>query len=86
MNELKVEDILEEVIIVPYLNFPAVLAGTRLSPVNGKNMNRSFPGNPDGSMTQKIADYVYRELVMRSDVVLDFHSGVNSMIFEQCTV
>ena len=85
-NELKAEDIQGQVIIVPYLNFPAVLAGTRLSPVDGQNMNRSFPGNPDGSMTQKIADFVYRELVTRSDVVLDFHSGGNSMIFEPCTV
>lgn len=33
-----------------------------------------------------IADFVYRELVLRSDVVIDFHSGGNSMIFEPCTV
>ena len=85
-NELKAEDIQGQVIIVPYLNYPAILAGTRLSPVDGQNMNRSFPGSPDGSMTQKIADFIYRELVMRSDVVLDFHSGGNSMIFEPCTV
>ena len=85
-NKIKVEDIQGQVIIVPYLNYPAILAGTRLSPVDGQNMNRSFPGNPDGSMTQKIADFVYRELVLRSDVVLDFHSGGNSMIFEPCTV
>jgi N-alpha-acetyl-L-2,4-diaminobutyrate deacetylase len=85
-NELKAEDTQGQVIIVPYLNFPAVLAGTRLSPVDGQNMNRSFPGNPDGSMMQKISDFVYRELVMRSDVVLDFHSGGKSMIFEPCTV
>ena len=85
-NELNAEDIQGQVIIVPYLNFPAILAGTRLSPVDGQNMNRSFPGNPDGSMTQQIADFVYRELVMRSDVVLDFHSGGNSMIFEPCAV
>jgi N-alpha-acetyl-L-2,4-diaminobutyrate deacetylase len=85
-NELKAEDIQGQVIIVPFLNFPAILKGTRLSPVDGLNMNRSFPGDPDGSMTQKIADFVYRELVSRSDVVFDFHSGGNSMIFEPCTV
>ena len=85
-NELNAEDIQGQVIIVPYLNFPAILAGTRLSPVDGLNMNRSFPGNPEGSITQKIADFVFRELVMRSDVVLDFHSGGNSMIFEPCAV
>ena len=47
-NELKPEQIQGQVIIVPYLNYPAVLAGTRLSPVDGLNMNRSFPGSPDG--------------------------------------
>ena len=51
-NELKAEDIQGQVIIVTYLNFPVVLAGTRLSTVDGLNMNRSFPGNPDVSMTQ----------------------------------
>ncbi len=85
-NSLKPEEIRGQVIIVPYLNYPAVLAGTRLSPVDGLNMNRSFPGNPKGSMTPMIADFVYRELVLRSDVVIDFHSGGNSMIFEPCTV
>ena len=49
-------------------------------------MNRSFPENPDGSMTQKIAYFIYPELVMRSDVMIDFHSGGNSMISETCTV
>ena len=85
-NSLKPEEIRGQVIIVPYLNYPAVLAGTRLSPVDGLNMNRSFPGNSEGSMTLMIADFVYRELVLRSDVVIDFHSGGNSMIFEPCTV
>ena len=55
-NEIKGEDIQGQIIIVPYLNYPAVLAGTRLSPVDGQNMNRSFPGNPDGSITEDMAD------------------------------
>ena len=32
------------VIIIPALNFPAVMAGTRVSPIDGVNMNRAFPG------------------------------------------
>ena len=85
-NELKQEDIQGQVIIIPYLNFPAVLAGRRLSPVDGLNMNRSFPGDPQGSITLMIADFVFQQLVQRSDVVVDFHSGGNSMIFEPCAV
>ncbi len=85
-NELKQEDIQGQIIIVPYLNFPAVLAGRRLSPVDGLNMNRSFPGDPHGTMTMKIADFVFQHLVQRSDVVVDLHSGGSSMIFEPCVV
>ncbi|MBS1256731.1 MAG: N-alpha-acetyl-L-2,4-diaminobutyric acid deacetylase [Deltaproteobacteria bacterium] len=85
-NELNPQDIQGQVIIVPYLNFPAVLEGKRLSPVDDLNMNRSFPGDANGSMTLKIADFVYQELVMRSDVVVDLHSGGSSMIFEPCAV
>ena len=85
-NELKQEDIQGQVIIVPYLNFPAILSGSRLSPVDGLNMNRSFPGDPKGSITLMIADLVFKQLVQRSDVVIDFHSGGSSMIFEPCAV
>ena len=69
------------VIIVPALNYPAFRAGTRTSPIDGGNMNRSFPGRPDGTVTQKIADYVQRHLLPRADIVLDFHSGGRTLDF-----
>ncbi len=45
------------VIIVPAMNYPAFRAGTRTSPIDQGNLNRSFPGRPDGTVTEKIADY-----------------------------
>ena len=60
-NELKYDDIQGQVIIVPYLYFPAVLAGRRLSPVDELNMNRSFPGDPQGSITLMFADLVFQQ-------------------------
>lgn len=69
------------VIIVPMLNHPAVRAGTRTSPIDRGNLNRSFPGNPAGSVTEKIADYVTRTLLPRADLVLDFHSGGRTLDF-----
>jgi N-alpha-acetyl-L-2,4-diaminobutyrate deacetylase len=68
-------------IILPYLNFPAFLAGRRLSPIDGANMNRIFPGQPDGTVSQKIADFVQRQLLPLADVVLDFHSGGKTLDF-----
>ena len=69
------------VIILPALNYPAFKAGTRTSPIDKGNMNRSFPGRPDGTVTEKIADYVQRHLLPRADIVLDFHSGGHTLDF-----
>lgn len=69
------------VIIVPAMNYPAFRAGTRTSPIDKGNMNRSFPGRPDGTVTEKIADYFQRELLPRADIVFDFHSGGKTLDF-----
>ena len=69
------------VIVLPALNAPAFRAGTRTSPIDGGNLNRSFPGRPDGTITEKIADYVARTLVPLADLVLDFHSGGRTLEF-----
>lgn len=69
------------VIIVPAMNYPAFRAATRTSPIDKGNMNRSFPGRPDGTVTQKIADYFQRHLLPRADIVLDVHSGGKTLDF-----
>lgn len=78
---LKPEEVTGRVIIVPFMNFPAFRAGTRVSPLDGVNMNRAFPGAADGTPTQKIADYFQRVLLPMADVVLDFHSGGKTLDF-----
>lgn len=80
-RSLKAEEVSGTVIIVPAMNYPAFLAGTRTSPVDKGNMNRSFPGAPDGTVTQKIADYFQRHLLPMAAIVLDFHSGGKTLDF-----
>ncbi|MFD2055544.1 N(2)-acetyl-L-2,4-diaminobutanoate deacetylase DoeB [Mesorhizobium calcicola] len=75
------KDVSGTVIIVPAMNYPAFRAGTRTSPIDKGNMNRSFPGRPDGTVTEKIADYFQRELLPRADIALDFHSGGRTLDF-----
>ncbi|MFB9984117.1 N(2)-acetyl-L-2,4-diaminobutanoate deacetylase DoeB [Mesorhizobium kowhaii] len=75
------KDVNGTVIIVPAMNYPAFRAGTRTSPIDKGNMNRSFPGRPDGTVTEKIADYFQRELLPLSDIALDFHSGGRTLDF-----
>lgn len=67
------------VIVIPGLNFPALMAGKRLSPIDGKNMNRVFPGRRDGTITEIIAHYVQTEVAPLADAVFDLHSGGYSM-------
>jgi predicted deacylase len=62
-------------IILPALNYPAAAAGRRTSPVDGRDMNRSYPGDADASVTQVITDYVERALFPLCDAVLDHHSA-----------
>lgn len=78
---LKPEDISGRVIIVPAFNYPAYRAGTRTSPIDKGNMNRSFPGRPDGTLTEKIADYFQRFLLPLADIAVDFHSGGKTLDF-----
>ena len=69
------------VIILPAMNYPAFRAGTRTSPIDKGNLNRLFPGRPDGTVTQKIADYIQRHLLPLADYVLDIHSGGRTLEF-----
>ncbi|HMQ31464.1 MAG TPA: succinylglutamate desuccinylase/aspartoacylase family protein [Chloroflexaceae bacterium] len=80
-RELEPGQLRGRVIIVPMLNRPAVAAGTRLSPLDGKNMNRAFPGRPDDTITGMIAHYVSSALFPLADLVVDIHSGGRSAHF-----
>jgi N-alpha-acetyl-L-2,4-diaminobutyrate deacetylase len=78
---LKAEHVTGRVIIVPFMNFPAFRAGSRTSPIDRGNLNRSFPGKPDGTITEKIADYFQRYLLPLADYVLDLHAGGRTLDF-----
>jgi predicted deacylase len=84
IRKLRLDDVLGRVILMPALNMPAVKASTRLSPLDGKNMNRCFPGNPSGTVSEMIAHYLSTELFPRADIVIDIHTGGRSVDFYPC--
>ncbi len=75
------EEVTGRIVIVPAMNYPAFRAAKRTSPIDGGNMNRVFPGAPDGTVTEKIADYFQRTLLPMADLVLDVHSGGKTLDF-----
>ncbi len=83
-RELKPDQITGRLILIPSLNFPAAQAATRLSPIDGMNLNRAFPGESEGPVTGQIAHFLTNVLFPLSDVVIDIHSGGRSMEFVPC--
>lgn len=72
------------VIILPAHNLPAALAGRRVSPIDDGNLNRAFPGDPDGTVTQQIAYFTEHTLIPMADIVCDLHSGGSSLHYRPC--
>lgn len=79
IRALEPGEIQGRVIMLPAANLPAALAGTRVSPIDQGNLNRSFPGDPDGNVTQQIAYYIDSVLFPLADLFHDLHSGGSSL-------
>jgi len=67
--------------IMPSANFPAAMAGLRTSPIDEGNLNRSFPGDPNGTITEQIAYFIEHVLLPGFDYSFDFHSGGSSLAY-----
>ena len=84
MRELKAAQIQGRLIMIPALSVPASRAGTRLSPLDGMNFNRAFPGRAEGAVTEKVAHYLTTVLFPLSEYVIDLHTGGRSLDFYPC--
>lgn len=59
---------------VPVVNVPGFLNQNRALP-DGRDLNRSFPGNAEGSFTARLAHRVFQDVVRRSDYGIDLHTA-----------
>ena len=61
---------------VPVLNLTAFRTRTPfVTPDDGKNLNRCFPGDPAGTFSERLADAVFQQLITGADAVIDVHAG-----------
>lgn len=64
------------VIMVHVANIPSFFGRTiYYGPVDGKNLNRMFPGDPEGSLSQRIAHLLTTEVIDQADYLVDLHAG-----------
>lgn len=78
-------DIKGRIIIMPALNYPAVLANQRVSPIDLGNLNREFPGTEDGGPTSAIAHFVTTQLLPMCDAGMDLHAGGSPSYYVSCS-
>jgi uncharacterized protein len=71
---LKPRELVGTVLAVPIVNVFGFLNESRYLP-DRRDLNRSFPGSARGSLTAQLAHRFVTEVVHRSDVGLDFHTG-----------
>lgn len=81
MRSLSVDDVRGTLIFLSSANYPAAMAGLRTSPIDEGNLNRSFPGDVNGSVTAQIAWHIEHELMAGSDYLFDMHSGGSSLMY-----
>jgi len=69
-------DLSGSIVMVHTANMPSFLGRTvYFSPVDGKNLNRVYPGRTDGTVSERIAYAITREVIEPADYVLDLHCG-----------
>jgi predicted deacylase len=74
-KQVDVEELHGRLIMVPICNAPAYFSATRNSPIDGLNLARTFPGNPEGSVTERIAHVLMHKIIAPADLLLDHHSA-----------
>lgn len=62
------------VVLVPVANPLAFAAHARRSPVDGLDLNRTFPGRPDGTVSERLAHWLLHEIVAGADFLFTLHS------------
>src|SRR2546429_4083322 len=64
------------VLLVQVANLPSFLRRTvYYSPIDGKNLNRVYPGKRDGTVSERIAYAITHEIIERADYLVDIHAG-----------
>ncbi|MDP9899338.1 succinylglutamate desuccinylase/aspartoacylase domain-containing protein [Variovorax ginsengisoli] len=70
-------------ILMPAANAPALRAASRVSPLDGKNLARVFPGNPYGTPTEQIAAFIHDVIFPLCNAYIDLHAGGSSLFIEE---
>lgn len=89
LEQTRLADLIGTLRIVPCTNPLAMEADARCAPLDVLDLNRVFPGNPNGSHTERLAALLAAHAVDGSDTIIDLHGGgswcVNAFVFSNAS-
>ena len=81
IESIDIEAVTGCLIVVPSMNPLATAAQSRLTPVDGKDLDACFPGNQNGTLSEQIAEHILRTIIEPATLVIEFQSGGASSCF-----
>jgi predicted deacylase len=75
-QKLTPENLSGRVIVVPVVNQRGFrVRSIYVNPMDGLNLNRVFPGKPDGSASEQIANWLFQNIIKQANYYIDLHGG-----------
>ena len=81
VHTLELEKLRGRIVAIPACNASAFVDKARCSPLDGGNLNRAYPGDPNGGPTAMVAHFIEALLIPQCDAVIDFHAGGKASIY-----
>lgn len=85
LRQLDPGDLMGEVIVVAITNYHGYLRAEHRNPIDNTKLNRAYPGDPEGSSSDRIAATTY-EIASQADLALDLHQGSTSRMLNETRV
>lgn len=86
LDSIPIENLKGTIRVIPVANPLAMQADLRNAPVDQLDLNRAFPGDSQGSYTERVAACIVEHALQDADYVIDLHGGgswcVNAFVFE----
>ncbi len=75
-SQISPQNLSGTLVVLPITNPPAYRARSiYTNPIDGQNLNRQFPGDPDGSFSQQLAAWLTENAIRQVDALIDLHGG-----------
>ncbi|MFB6148718.1 MAG: succinylglutamate desuccinylase/aspartoacylase family protein [Halobacteriales archaeon] len=74
-HEWDLTDLKGTIVCLPVLNVPGFISQQRYLPIYDRDLNRSFPGDPESTSAKRMAHTLFENFIEPCDIGLDFHTS-----------